>query len=56
MAQNTRKMWVEDADHMEEAMSRLAGKQDIWQNQIIYWICVAVYHLVQRELRRETKS
>lgn len=41
-----------DAEAMEEAMSRVAGRCDIWQDRIIYAICRAVWHLLQAELRR----
>lgn len=47
-----RKALIEDAGNMEDACSRLANRQDIWQDRIIYWICVAVLHLLQAEIRR----
>ena len=43
---------IRDAENMEDAMSRTVNRCDIWQDRIIYWICVAVYHLLQIELRR----
>ena len=43
---------IKDLDNMEEAMSRVAGRADIWQDRIIYSICKAVYHLLRAEIRR----
>lgn len=48
----TRETLIEDAQRMEDACCRLAQPTDIWQDRIIYWMCVAVYHLLQIELRR----
>lgn len=49
----TREELIADAQHMEDACCRLAQPTDIWQDRIIYWICVAVLHLLQREIRRK---
>jgi len=46
---------IADAQRMEDACSRLANRQDIWQDRIVYWICVAVLHLLQNEIRRYGK-
>lgn len=43
---------IRDAQNMEEAMSRTVNRCDIWQDRIIYWIAVAVFHLLTIELRR----
>lgn len=43
---------VEDAQHMEEACERLVDRSDIWQDRIVYWLCVAVLHLLQNEIKR----
>ena len=47
----TRDTLIQDAEHMEEAMSRLSGRCDIWQDRIVYWIAVAVWHLIQRAIK-----
>ena len=43
---------IKDAGNMLEAMERTANRCDIWQDRIIYWICVAVWHLLQVEIKR----
>lgn len=43
---------IKDAEHMEEAMERTVNRCDIWQDRIIYWLCVAVYHLLQIEIKK----
>ena len=42
----------EDATRMEEVCCRLAQPTDIWQDRFVYWIAVAVLHLLQAEIRR----
>lgn len=43
---------IKDARRMEEACERLATRKDIWQDRIVYWLCVAVLHLLTAEIRR----
>lgn len=38
---------------MEQIMQQTAPRCDIWQDRFIYWIAVAVYHIIL-ELRRRT--
>lgn len=42
----------EDMRRMEDAAIRTSNRPDIWQDQIIYWMCVAILHLLQLEIRR----
>lgn len=35
-----------DAVNMLEITDRTADRCDIWQDRFIYWIAVAVYHLI----------
>lgn len=42
------KTLTKDAEHMEEIMSRTADRCDIWQDRFIYWIAVAIYHIIQQ--------
>lgn len=45
MTTNNRLM--EDAEHMEEIMSRLEmTKDEIWQNRFVYWAARAIYDLI----------
>lgn len=48
---------VRDAENMEEITQRLATRDDIWQDRYIYWIAVAVLHLLEEviKIKREMK-
>lgn len=35
-----------DAENMFEIMERTADRADIWQDRFIYWIAVAIYHII----------
>lgn len=48
----TRKELIRDAERMEEICCRLANRQDIWQDRLIYWIAVSVLHLLQAAIAR----
>ena len=37
---------------ISEGMERTAAYRDIWQNELIWWLCKAVLLLMDRELRR----
>lgn len=45
--------FVKDMELMEEAMCKISSSPDIWQNQIIYALCKAVYHILMWAIRRE---
>ena len=47
------KMLRNDAERMEEIMERTANRCDIWQDRFIYWMAVAIYHIIQRVSRLE---
>ena len=51
----TREELIADAQHMEDACCRLAKPTDIWQDRIIYWICVAILHLIELVLKKGDK-
>ena len=36
---------------IEDGMSRTAQHRDIWQNELIYWLCKAVYLLLDRAVK-----
>ena len=46
----------DDAQRMEEVCCRLAQPTDIWQDRIIYWMAVAIFHLLQAEIRRGERN
>ncbi len=49
----TRDVLLEDAQHMEDVCCALVNRQDIWQDRIIYWICVAVLHLLLDAIKKK---
>ena len=38
---------VQDAERMYEIVDRLAWRADIWQDRYLYWITVAVIHILE---------
>ena len=36
---------------MEDGMTKVAESRDIWQNELIYWLCKAVYLLLDRAVK-----
>jgi hypothetical protein len=47
---------IRDLDNMETAMCRTADRTDIWQDRLIYAMCLAIYHILQWIVRKEKKS
>lgn len=47
---------LSDLNNMEDAASRTANRCDIWQDRLIYHICVAIIHIIQWIIRKETKN
>ena len=43
-----RDQMIECMSAMEDGMKQTAESRDIWQNELIYWICKAVYLLLER--------
>lgn len=46
---------IHDAEMMEDAMSRVAKRSDIWQDRIVYALCKAVYDILQVMIRGDNK-
>ena len=46
----------EDHQHMEDAAIRTAQRTDIWQDRIVYWMAVAIMHILTWILRRENND
>ena len=38
---------------IREGMERTAVQRDIWQNELIWWLCKAVLLLIEKELKHE---
>ena len=46
-----RDQMMECMSAIEDGMSRTAQRRDIWQNELIYWLCKAVYLLLDRAVK-----
>lgn len=46
-----REQMIECMEAMEGGMCQTAQNSDIWQNRLIYWLCKAVYLLLERVVR-----
>lgn len=44
-----------DAENMQEITERLVMKDEIWQDRYIYWIAVAVLHLLEEVIKLKEK-
>ena len=51
MTMTKRDQMMECMSVMEDGMSRTAQHRDIWQNELIYWLCKAVYLLLDRAVK-----
>lgn len=49
------KTLMKDTEHMEEIMARTADRCDLWQDRFIYWIAVAIYHILIHLKRQEER-
>lgn len=45
-----------DLDEIEEAMIRLGGRADIWQDRLLWHICRAIYDLILYVLSKEGRG
>lgn len=45
-----------DLKNMEDAALLIGEKSDIWQNRIIYWMAVAIFHILTWILRKEGRG
>ena len=42
---------IECAEAMEQGMMHTQATRDMWQNNLIWWICKAVKLLLEREVK-----
>lgn len=47
-----REQMIECMSAMEDGMKRTAESRDIWQNELIWWICKSLYLLLEREVKK----
>lgn len=45
-----REMLLEAREAISEGMERTAMHRDIWQNELIWWLCKAVLLLIKKEV------
>lgn len=48
--------YSKDKERMDEIVERLSERQDIWQDQYVYWIAVAVGHILEWVVRHEKQT
>ena len=46
-----REQLIECAEAMENGMVNIQYRRDIWQNELIYWICKAIKLLIEVQLK-----
>jgi hypothetical protein len=47
-----REQLLEAREAISEGMERTAVHRDIWQNELIWWLCKAVLLLIEREVKK----
>ena len=45
-----------DKERMDEIAERLSERRDIWQDRYVYWIAVAVGHILEWVVRHEKQT
>ena len=57
MKPTLREALIQDMQNMETGMERTAnGQGEIWQNNLIYAICLAVFHIIEYIIRKEGRA
>lgn len=51
MANKKRDSMIECLNAMEDSLTLLSSKRDIWQNNIIYWLCRSVWLLLEKAVK-----
>lgn len=47
---------IRDMEVMEWGLSRTADRCDIWQDRLIYAMCLAIYHILQWIVKKENRD
>ena len=50
---STHDILVEDLEQMDSALDRLSERRDIWQNDLIWWLCKCVRDLLLIVVKRK---
>lgn len=51
MTNKKREAMLECMDAMEDAMTKVQDQRDIWQNNIIFWLCRSVWLLLEKAVK-----
>ena len=51
MTMTKRDQRLEAREAISEGMERTAVQRDIWQNELIWWLCKAVLMLIEKEIK-----
>ena len=51
-----RSVFIRDLENMEQGLSRTADCCDIWQDRLIYAMCLAIYHILQWIVKKEKRD
>lgn len=47
-----RQQMIECIQAIDEGMERIQTKRDIWQNELLYWICKSLKLLLEANLKK----
>lgn len=45
---------IECMEVMHDGMTQLSTSRDIWQNQLIWWICKSLYLLLEKAVKEKS--
>ena len=48
--------YTEDKERMDEIADKLSDRQDIWQDRYIYWIAVAIGHILEWIVKQQRNA
>ena len=48
--------YSKDKEHMDKIAERLSERQDIWQDRFIYWMAVAIGHILEWIINRKEEK
>ena len=51
MTMTKRDQLLEAREAISEGMERTAVQRDIWQNELVWWLCKAVLLLMEKEIK-----
>lgn len=56
MSNKKREAMLECMDAMEDAMTKIQNQPDIWQNNIIFWLCRSAWLLLEESVKKSNRS